>query len=59
MIANGSDIGRVVVREKYNSIYCGDGIVEEGEYCDDGNRIDGDGCEADCQLPDQFFTPVE
>lgn len=28
--------------------YCGDGLVEFLEECDDGNRIDGDGCEANC-----------
>ncbi len=27
---------------------CGDGIVEGDESCDDGARVDGDGCEADC-----------
>ena len=30
-------------------IPCGDGIVDSGEQCDDGNNIDGDGCSADCQ----------
>jgi cysteine-rich repeat protein len=27
---------------------CGDGIVQEGEVCDDGNILDGDGCSRDC-----------
>jgi len=27
---------------------CGNGIVEPGEACDDGNREFGDGCAADC-----------
>ncbi|WAS98459.1 DUF4215 domain-containing protein [Nannocystis punicea] len=27
---------------------CGDGDVEGGEQCDDGNKIPGDGCENDC-----------
>lgn len=27
---------------------CGDGILNLGEVCDDGNRIDGDGCNATC-----------
>src|SRR6185295_15607497 len=28
---------------------CGDGIVAVGvEACDDGNQIDGDGCDKDC-----------
>lgn len=28
---------------------CGNGVVEAGEGCDDGNQIGLDGCEADCQ----------
>jgi cysteine-rich repeat protein len=27
---------------------CGDGIIDDGEQCDDGNTFDGDGCDADC-----------
>jgi cysteine-rich repeat protein len=27
---------------------CGNGIVDPGEACDDGNHVDGDGCSADC-----------
>ena len=27
---------------------CGDGVPEAGEECDDGNAIDGDGCNVDC-----------
>ena len=29
--------------------YCGDGILKDGEECDDGNLIDRDGCTRDCQ----------
>jgi len=29
---------------------CGDGTVTGLEECDDGNRIDGDGCTSSCQL---------
>ncbi len=29
---------------------CGNGIVETGEVCDDGNTVDGDCCSADCML---------
>ncbi len=28
---------------------CGDGILNAGEVCDDGNLADRDGCSADCQ----------
>jgi cysteine-rich repeat protein len=27
---------------------CGNGIVEPGEQCDDGNDVEGDGCNNDC-----------
>lgn len=27
---------------------CGDGVIDENELCDDGNRAGGDGCSADC-----------
>ena len=29
---------------------CGDGIVDGGEQCDDGNTQDGDGCSSSCAL---------
>lgn len=29
---------------------CGNGILESIEECDDGNEVDGDGCDADCTL---------
>ncbi|QSQ17670.1 Ig-like domain-containing protein [Myxococcus landrumensis] len=28
---------------------CGDGYLDSGEVCDDGNRTAGDGCRADCR----------
>lgn len=31
---------------------CGDGIVEPCEPCDDGNRMDGDGCSSQCLSDD-------
>jgi cysteine-rich repeat protein len=30
---------------------CGNGIVETGEQCDDGNTVQADGCHNDCLLP--------
>jgi len=32
--------------------YCGDGNIDSGEECDDGNNIDGDGCSSTCQEED-------
>ena len=29
---------------------CGNGVREGDEQCDDGNLVDGDGCESDCTL---------
>ena len=29
---------------------CGNGIKDVGEECDDGNDVDGDGCESDCTV---------
>ena len=37
---------------------CGNGVVEDGEQCDDNNRVQDDGCDADC-VPssiEQFAT---
>jgi cysteine-rich repeat protein len=28
---------------------CGNGVLQPGEGCDDGNNLDGDGCSATCQ----------
>ena len=43
---------------------CGNGVVEAGEQCDDGNRSNGDGCDAECQTEtpqdqDHGDTPEE
>jgi cysteine-rich repeat protein len=29
---------------------CGNGVLQTGEECDDGNTVDGDGCSSTCQL---------
>lgn len=31
--------------------YCGNGITDPGEQCDDANANDGDACRTDCTLP--------
>ena len=38
---------------------CGNGVVENGETCDDGNTIPGDDCDENCQLePDTHVSSV-
>jgi len=32
------------------ALFCGDGIVNGDEQCDDGNIVDGDGCSANCTI---------
>jgi cysteine-rich repeat protein len=32
---------------------CGNGIVDPGEECDDGNTVDGDGCSANCTVEEE------
>ena len=29
---------------------CGNGVIEAGEECDDGNQMDGDGCDSNCTV---------
>ena len=36
---------------------CGDGVVNNGEQCDDGDKADGDGCSATCQLEAGMALP--
>ncbi len=38
--------------------YCGDGNLDQGEQCDDGNNLNGDGCSASCQLESEPLCPV-
>ncbi len=42
----------------FASLYCGDGILSEGETCDDGNFINRDGCDSYCKLEDMEAPTV-
>jgi len=33
---------------------CGDGVLDSGETCDDGNVAGGDGCSSSCQVEDEM-----
>jgi len=37
---------------------CGNGVIETGEACDDGNASGGDGCSATCQLEAGWKCPT-
>ncbi len=43
-----SDAGGASCRTTCQAATCGDGVVDPGEWCDDGNHVPGDGCRADC-----------
>lgn len=53
---NGFDVGQVVVTitpvDDPGAAECGNGLVEDGEGCDDFNQANGDGCRADCSGPE-------
>ncbi len=36
------------------AVSCGNGNIEPGEQCDDGNQADGDGCSSTCQTESGF-----
>jgi len=37
-------------RSHHYTSTCGNGVHDTGEYCDDGNEVDGDGCSSACSL---------
>ncbi len=39
--------------------FCGNGIAQGVEQCDDGNMVAGDGCAADCKLEGVYLTELE
>lgn len=46
-----SGIPYVIARgEDLVPVACGDGKIDPGEQCDDGNTANGDGCSAQCQI---------
>ncbi len=39
-------------------VLCGNGLLEAGEECDDGNTQDGDGCSSTCTIEAQVGIPI-
>jgi len=38
---------------------CGDGELDDGEECDDGNEINGDGCSSECMTEEDAATSTD
>lgn len=49
--AGNSDAPNSPCRTTCRVPFCGDGIADDGEECDDGNRVNADGCSNTCRLP--------
>jgi len=50
-------VGAFVAKFRSHSV-CGDGVVEIGEPCDDGNTAGGDGCPATCDAVEPGFVCI-
>jgi cysteine-rich repeat protein len=53
-ISVGSRIDLQVRLAAVSVAYCGNGVLDPGEECDDGNRVSGDGCSISCKLEPAF-----
>ena len=49
---NRLDACGVCDEDPSNDCLCGNGIQEAKEDCEDGNKVDGDGCDAHCHIED-------
>ncbi|MCP5502849.1 MAG: hypothetical protein H7A25_23315 [Leptospiraceae bacterium] len=47
---NGSKSGTAVISIRIKDKLCGDGVVDQGEACDDSNLANGDGCSSLCAI---------
>jgi cysteine-rich repeat protein len=43
---------------RMTGLLCGNGVLDPGEQCDDGNRVNGDGCNAFCQIEARWDCPT-
>jgi len=49
----GGEVARSEIRVFVGS-FCGDGVIDAGEECDDGGVANGDGCSASCTVEPNF-----
>ncbi|MFH1310899.1 MAG: hypothetical protein ABIH65_00655, partial [Nanoarchaeota archaeon] len=40
-------------------VFCGNGVINTGESCDDGNFVSGDGCSSTCTVENNWFCVGE
>ena len=40
---------------QFQTVDCGQGVLEPSEECDDGNTLDGDGCSSSCQREEYSY----
>ena len=52
-------IGFLLIPMSASASYCGDGVLNENEECDDGNFINRDSCSAYCEIEDMEPPAVE
>lgn len=50
---------RAAIAASLSAPACGNGIVESGEECDDGNTAGGDGCSSTCQVQPEYAQDFE
>ncbi len=56
--ASSEEAGSFTLTSETRQPACGDGIRDAHEPCDDGNIIDGDGCDPDCNLETSEQEPA-
>ena len=47
---NGNGNFNINGNDNNNQAECGNGVIDSGERCDDGNHHDGDGCSRHCLI---------
>lgn len=52
----GAFVGGCGGPEGSSEFSCGNGVIDPGETCDDGNRLDGDACPENCILKTSFVV---
>jgi cysteine-rich repeat protein len=57
-VGGGEHPHTIVPGEAFLFTPCGDGTLDSGEQCDDGNTQDGDGCSATCEIESSTTSSI-